>query len=60
MPVAWTLLFFGFLFRVIDIRELASCVFFYRNFLTHTRTLITQHFWSLSIEEQFYFVWPWC
>ena len=59
MPCAWTLLFALFLFRAIDVRELASCVFFYRNFLTHTTNLITAHFWSLSVEEQFYLTWPW-
>jgi peptidoglycan/LPS O-acetylase OafA/YrhL len=59
MPCAWTLLAVTVIFGVMDMRELASCIFFYRNFLTHPRTLVTSHFWSLSIEEQFYLFWPW-
>jgi peptidoglycan/LPS O-acetylase OafA/YrhL len=59
MPCAWAMLSIMLLMRIIDFRELASCVFFYRNFLTRPRTGITGHFWSLSIEEQFYLAWPW-
>ena len=59
MPCAWAMLSIMLLMRIVDFRELASCVFFYRNFLTHPRTGITSHFWSLSIEEQFYLAWPW-
>jgi peptidoglycan/LPS O-acetylase OafA/YrhL len=58
MPVAWTMLAFVSAFGVTDFREVASCVLFGRNFLAHPRTLVTSHFWSLSIEEQFYLVWP--
>ncbi|HEU5457571.1 MAG TPA: acyltransferase, partial [Terracidiphilus sp.] len=58
MPVAWTLLAITLIFGATDGREIASCVFFYRNFLIHPRTLVTSHFWSLSIEEQFYLAWP--
>lgn len=38
-------------------REVVSCVFFFRNFFG----LLGEagHFWSLSIEEQFYLTWPW-
>ena len=58
MPCAWAMLTAALMVRVIDLRELAACVFCYRNFIEHTRTGITGHFWSLSIEEQFYLAWP--
>ena len=37
--------------------ELLSCVFFYRNYEAGGG-IFTNHFWSLSVEEHFYFVWP--
>ena len=37
--------------------DLLSSVFFFRN-LTQSPDLYTAHFWSLSIEEQFYLCWP--
>jgi peptidoglycan/LPS O-acetylase OafA/YrhL len=58
MPAAWIMLLFVSAFGVTDLKELVSCVFFWRNYLFHPRTLVTSHFWSLSIEEQFYLVWP--
>jgi len=36
-----------------------SCILCYRNYVAVTPlTTCTAHFWSLSVEEQFYFVWP--
>lgn len=41
--------------------EIWSCLFFYRNYV-HTpenaQNALTSHFWSLSLEEQFYLFWP--
>ena len=37
--------------------DVAKCVFFIRN-VARTGSLETIHFWSLSIEEQFYLCWP--
>lgn len=58
MPAAWLYLLALLPFGLMSFRELAGCVFFFRNFLSHTPTRITVHFWSLSIEEQFYLFWP--
>lgn len=38
-------------------RDLLHCAFFVRN-LTSSGSDLTSHFWSLSIEEQFYLCWP--
>jgi peptidoglycan/LPS O-acetylase OafA/YrhL len=41
-------------------QELVGSLFFFRNyqFAANPRGVYTAHFWSLSIEEQFYLVWP--
>ena len=37
-------------------KEIAECLFYVRNIFGRSLTL--GHIWSLSLEEQFYFVWP--
>ena len=57
MPAAWLyLVVIGFL---IGWHYVVPCLFFFRNFVDpHETALMNAHFWSLSIEEQFYLVWP--
>jgi peptidoglycan/LPS O-acetylase OafA/YrhL len=63
MPAAWTYLaviaLLGVVFRVRVFQpgEIVSCLTFWRNFHS-ARSGFTDHFWSLSTEEQFYLVWP--
>jgi peptidoglycan/LPS O-acetylase OafA/YrhL len=48
--------------NLVDFRpsELVGSLFFFRNyqFAAHPGGIYTTHFWSLSIEEHFYLLWP--
>jgi peptidoglycan/LPS O-acetylase OafA/YrhL len=63
MPAAWaylaTLLFLkrmsgGF----TTWPEIRACLLFYRNMVDMSGYQMAGHFWSLSLEEQFYLIWP--
>jgi peptidoglycan/LPS O-acetylase OafA/YrhL len=57
MPAAWVYLIFArFVDAHVSVFEIIASVFSYRNYSLGSWT--TGHFWSLSIEEQFYLVWP--
>lgn len=50
----------GLALRIIPAtpKEIAASLFFYRNVYRPPNSWYTAHFWSLSIEEQFYLFWP--
>jgi peptidoglycan/LPS O-acetylase OafA/YrhL len=64
MPAAWTfLLLLIVLSTFTGLKaiggDLWSCLFFFRNYIPETTAnTCTEHFWSLSLEEQFYLAWP--
>ncbi len=66
MPCAWAYLIAIVLFATLThLRlvgdDLPACIFFFRNYFPAVETssnALTSHFWSLSMEEQFYLVWP--
>jgi peptidoglycan/LPS O-acetylase OafA/YrhL len=64
MPAAWAFLCALVLLdlltgaHIVTLAGLSACVFFYRNFAQNVGSPVTGHFWSLSLEEQFYMVWP--
>lgn len=66
MPAAWTFLaVLWLLSRATGVAlttpaEILSCVFFYRNMVHVGGWGLAGHFWSLSLEEQFYLFWPCC
>jgi peptidoglycan/LPS O-acetylase OafA/YrhL len=42
----------------LRVADLASSLFFFRNMVLYSQTVIVSHFWSLSLEEQFYLIVP--
>lgn len=64
MPAAWTYLALLLILnlitsaRITSIAGVIASVFFYRNFVGVAGSAYTCHFWSLSLEEQFYLLWP--
>ena len=66
LPAAWAYLAFLLLLdrltmiHATPLSDIRACVLFYRNYY-HSPTAIhfAGHFWSLSLEEQFYLLWPW-
>jgi peptidoglycan/LPS O-acetylase OafA/YrhL len=64
MPCAWCFLaMMAFLnawtpTKLFSPGEIYGAIFFFRNYVGSELHPITGHFWSLSIEEQFYLFWP--
>jgi peptidoglycan/LPS O-acetylase OafA/YrhL len=59
MPAAWLYLAIAQLvFHRLEPGEAWSAVLFYRNFYTAHDGQFGIHFWTLSMEEQFYLAWP--
>jgi peptidoglycan/LPS O-acetylase OafA/YrhL len=42
----------------LDRTEILSSLFFFHNFASHGEMWPLEHLWSISVEEQFYLIWP--
>lgn len=63
LPVVLANLFvIWLLFRIesihVSLSDFAGAAFFYRNYFRQHGWWPVDHYWTLSMEEQFYFVWP--
>src|SRR6185503_16967490 len=43
---------------VVGWREVAGAALFFRNYMPTQPSIYTEHYWSLSVEEHFYILWP--
>ena len=43
---------------VLDRHDVVSSLFFFHNFVQNSQMWPLEHLWSISVEEQFYLVWP--
>ncbi len=54
-----TVVVLGLLGRLaLDRRDLLSSLFFFHNYIQHSPMWSLEHLWSISVEEQFYLIWP--
>jgi peptidoglycan/LPS O-acetylase OafA/YrhL len=54
-----TVVLLGLLGRIaLNRTDILSSLFFFHNFTEHSTMWSVEHLWSISVEEQFYLVWP--
>lgn len=58
MPGAWLYMAFLAAVGMLQPKEAVACLFFFRHLTDFGSHSVTVHFWSLSVEEDFYLVWP--